>query len=198
MNSKLMLIAIGLLLLVVGESHAQYRRGYNNSIGVKVGSPLGVSYKTYFYGRRAIEFVLGTTPEGWYDSYYRNKFDRYDEFDGTVYDGHVIDYSVAAQGRMLFHYDFPQRIEGFEWYWGVGGQLRVSGAEYRYTLPEDQRTRFTNKSDFALGGDAIAGIEYVIPDVPLTAFADVNLFMELLDNPFSFRVQGGIGIRYDF
>ncbi len=33
--------------------------------------------------------------------------------------------------------------------------------------------------------------------VPLSVFGDVNLLLELFDNPFSFYWQGGVGIRYN-
>jgi len=194
----LMLIMIGISL---SDLSAQYRRDAFNGIGLRLGTPLGVSYKMYLPRRQAMEFIIGTTPEGWYDSYYRDNFDRYDDFDDKTYDGHIIDYSIAFSGRYLFHMDFPERVPGFEWYYGFGGQLRLAGAEYQYLEQGENagaNASFRNKADFALGPEGIAGLEYVIPNSYLTAFADASLFMELVDNPLRFRFQAGIGLRYDF
>lgn len=44
----------------------------------------------------------------------------------------------------------------------------------------------------------IIGLEYIFEEVPLSIFADLNLFLEVYRNPYNIHPQGGIGIRYNF
>jgi hypothetical protein len=44
----------------------------------------------------------------------------------------------------------------------------------------------------------VIGLEYTLPSAPLSLFADVNLFLEIVDAPFFAAGQGGAGIRYNF
>ena len=55
---------------------------------------------------------------------------------------------------------------------------------------------FIDTTDFGL--DGIIGLEYTFKDAPISVFADLNLFMELLDDPFLPFLQGGVGGRYNF
>ncbi|MGK7396520.1 MAG: hypothetical protein ACNS62_18215 [Candidatus Cyclobacteriaceae bacterium M3_2C_046] len=187
------MIMLGLSIAVQAQRYHRYDAG----IGLRIGDPFGISYKQYLDQGRALEINFGSTAPGLYSSYFRDAYRDISEFDDFVYEGHSINYALALQGRLLFHNQFPENIDGLEWYWGLGAQMQLVGVEYQYRLPNN-RIEYDNRVDIALGPDVILGTEYKIPDVPLAAFIDLNLFMELIDNPFRFRFQGGIGIRYNF
>ena len=194
---KKLIAAAAVICLLAGSSFGQQYRRYDAGFGLRLGDPFGLTYKYYMPYHRAFEVNFGTTAGSWYSGYYRNNFNNISEFDEYQYLGHSVRYALAVQGRLLFHEQFPERIAGLEWYYGFGAQLRIAGQEYDYRLPGNRIER-DSRVDLGIGPDFILGAEYIIPDVPLTAFIDINLFVELIDNPFMFRFQGGIGVRYDF
>ncbi len=89
-------------------------------------------------------------------------------------------------GHYLFHFPI-KKYEGLDWYYGFGLQIR----QKRYKLSDN-----VEESDF--GGDLVLGVEHHFQNVPLTIFMDAVLFVELLNNPFSIAIDGGLGIRYNF
>lgn len=172
-------------------------------IGLRLGDPLGLTAKKYLGNGRALEFVIGNS--SYYGFDYRDDFydrDNYRDFDYLDYDR---DASVSIQAHYLFQKDFPN-AKGLQWYWGIGPQIRFKTYEYYYRFrnyygpdPDDyiweyDRDKVTNV-DF--GADITIGLEYHIPKAPLSVFGDVNLLLELFDDPFSFYGQGGVGIRYN-
>lgn len=180
-----------------------YANDLNWGIGLRLGDPLGLTAKKYLASGKALEFNLGSS--GYYGFDYRGDFydrDKFRNFDYLDYDGGG---SISLQAHYLFQKDFPG-AKGLQWYWGIGPQLRFKTYEYYYRFrnyfgpgPDDYvweygRDKVTNV-DF--GGDILIGLEYHIPDAPVSVFADANLFLELFDNPFSFFGQGGLGIRYN-
>jgi len=176
---------------------AQRHNAYDAGLGIRLGDPFGLSYKYYMQGSKALEANLGSTFPGFYTGYFSNIFNDIEDYQRATYLGHSVNYSVALQGRLLFHQDFPEDIEGLEWYFGAGAQLRFIGVEYRYL--DRVGIRFNeNYTDVGFGPEGVLGAEYKIPDTQLTAFIDLSLFMEIVDNPLIFRLQAGLGMRYNF
>lgn len=169
----------------------------NWGIGLRLGDPLGVSAKKYLSNGKALEFNLGQSSHWGYD--YRDHF--YDEYNrrNHNYVGHKKNSSVSIQGHLLFQKDFPN-AEGLQWYWGVGPQIRFNSYTYTYTYFERNSWYYDSDkvTDVDFGVDGVIGLEYNIPGAPLSVFGDVNLLLELADDPFTFFGQGGIGIRYNF
>lgn len=172
-------------------------------IGLRLGDPLGLTVKKYMASGKALEFNLGSS--GYYGFDYRDDFYDRDEFRDYDYLDYDRGGSISLQAHYLFQKDFPN-AKGLQWYWGFGPQLRFKSYEYYYRFrnyygpgPDDYvweygRDKVTNVD---LGGDILIGLEYHIPNAPVSVFADANLFLELFDNPFSFIGQGGLGIRYN-
>ena len=101
-------------------------------------------------------------------------------------------------GRYLLHESFPAHVEGrLDWYYGAGLQLRISSLEYQY-FDAQNRIFSYDHTNFDFGPEAIVGMEYELADIPMVAFGEVSLLMELVDRPFNFRVFGAFGIRYAF
>ena len=174
----------------------------NWGVGLRLGDPVGLSAKKYLSRQRAVEFNLGRT---WAYNY-SNAFYRRDQYnrDFYDYDWHRVRSSVSLQGRYLIHKDLGlKEVRGLDWYYGIGAQLRMFSVDYRYRYypnggKKNGVTRTERVTHTDIGVDGIVGLEYSWQEVPITVFADVNLFLGLLDNPFLPFFQGGVGCRYYF
>lgn len=183
-------------------------QGQNLGVGVRLGDPSGLSVKKYFGNNKAFEVNLGRSHMFYSGSWYNKRFyDWYDDWDHRYeygdyqYIGYSRSFPLAIQMHYLIQNDIKQ-VRDLQWYWGVGGQFRFQTYhfDYRYRYPNSSiwfvgREKVT---DIDFGLDGVIGLEYKIPSVPLSVFGDMNLFMEFVDNPFAFWLQGGVGLRYNF
>lgn len=193
---KKLLVTV-LLLVCFSFAFGQRYNRYDAGLGLRLGDPFGLSYKYYMQGNKAFEANFGSTFPGFYSGYFSNTFNDVEGYERATYLGHTVNFAVAANARLLAHQDFPEDIDGLQWYFGVGAQIRLIGVDYRFlTSAEIMRTE--SYTDVGLGPEGIIGAEYIIPDTPLTAFIDLSLFLEIYDNPLLFRFQGGLGMRYNF
>lgn len=169
------------------------------SLGLRLGDPIGLTYKKYTGDNRAIEFILGTSPTTWRREYYVNSFYDYSKYDGFVYRSHKLNNPIYLQARYLLHYDIP--VEGMEgrlqWYWGVGGMLKSAKIEYRYHEgPPDNSPRTDVRNTLDFGPDGIGGVEYTFEDVPLNVFGEISLLLEIADRPLTPQIFGAVGARF--
>lgn len=180
-------------------------RGVYFGIGARIGDPLGITAKSYTQNQTALEFSLGQPSRIWYNNnYYEDRFFDKGGYDKTKQNFHKLDwrlsYAIALQVHHLWHQEIRQ-LPGLDWYWGVGGQIRVKSYKYEYsytetstgTLIEDE-DRLT---DVDLGPDGVIGLEYTFDELPLTVFLDATLFLEFIDN-LKIYGQPGVGVRYHF
>jgi len=192
-------------LLISMNIHAQ-----DWGIGIRLGDPSGITLKKYM-SSNALELSVGRTHlfngRGWYDKgfnkWYNNKNFGYNDYDYVGYNSSV---PLGIQIHYLFQKSITEvaeeEISGLDWYFGFGGQLRFQNYSYDY------RYKLTNKSDwvyktervtdFDIGADGVIGLEYTFSGAPISVFLDMTLFMEIVDDPFRFWFQGGIGGRYNF
>ena len=179
-------------------THTSCAQRHQRGIGLRVGDPVGLTYKAYLPGRKAAEFAIGTTSRNWHGAYYRDTFKKIDHFSRFRYSSHDIDYSFALLGRLLFHESFPAHVEGrLDWFWGIGAQLRLSKLEYSY-FDDNSLLIFEDRSNIDLGPEGLIGVEYELQDYPIVTYAEVSLMGEIIDQPFRFRFFGAVGIRYAF
>ena len=181
----------------------------NWGIGIRLGDPSGISLKKYLSNGRAIELSIGRTSVFRNNKYYDREFDDwyddqkygYEEFD---YLGYKASTPLGVQVHYLIQRDLlADDIDGLQWYYGFGGQVRLQTFvyDYRYKLYDDDNWYYSKGervTNIDLGADGVIGVEYNIPNIPLSVYADATLFMEIADNPFAFWFQGGIGGRYNF
>ncbi len=194
-NYVALIILIGAFFLSSNNVFGQY---YNQGLGIRIGDPYGVTYKMYLQGKAAVEFSLGTVSRNNHSAYYKDTFRKKDKFDDYVYSDHDVDMTLVLMGRYLIHESFPAHVEGrLDWYYGAGAQFRISKVDYQY-FDELNRVESDEITNIDLGPEAILGIEYELEDIPLVAFGEVSLLMELVDRPFHFRVFGAVGVRYAF
>jgi hypothetical protein len=171
----------------------------HQGIGVRLGDPMGLTYKMYFRDKKAIEFGLGSASPGWHRNYYEKSFEARDQYKDSRYRSHSVQSTIYLQGRYLLHHDI--HIEGMEgkldWYWGVGGLLKFSKVKYRFQNVENALVESDTRNDVDFGPEGIGGMEYEFQDVPVTIFGEVSLMLELVDRP-TLRPFAGIGARYNF
>ncbi len=191
-----------LLLLCLVSTTVFAQQNKNWGIGLRLGDPAGLTAKKYLSRQRAVEFNVGRT---WAYNY-TNAFYRRDQYnrDFYDYDWHQVRSAVSLQARYLIHKDLGVKdARGLDWYYGIGAQLRTFSVDYRYRYyaaagKKNGITRTERVTHTDIGVDGILGLEYSWQEVPITIFADVNLFLELLDDPFLPFFQGGVGCRYYF
>lgn len=202
----LKVLILGILLSKSASVFSQ-----DNALGFRLGDPSGLSYKNY-RGNNALEINVGRSHIFSRSNWYYNRFDNWYEKQKFGYkDWKVTGYKASMPIGIQVHYLFRNGIDkvadektpGLEWYYGVGGQLRFQSYYYTYRYKIDGNPNWLyadggRVSDFDIGADGVLGIEYRFKGAPISAFADITLFMEILDNPFLFYFQGGLGARYHF
>lgn len=196
MNRKF--ASVSLIVGLVCITHLGIAQKFDQGIGLRIGDPLGITYKSYFDGKSALELTLGTTSGNRHGNYFQRSFTNKNKYDGFNYVNHSVDYTVAMQGRLLWHETFPANVEGrLDWFWGLGAQLRIAEVTYSY-FDANNILRTDNAGNFDLGPEGILGMEYELLDFPIVTYCELSLFGELVDNPFRFRIFGAVGVRYAF
>jgi hypothetical protein len=196
-------------LLNAHSSMAQKGGGASNpgyGIGLRLGDPLGISFKKYM-GSNALELNIGRSylfhARGWYgkrfDDWYGKKKFGYNEFQ---YQGYTANAPLSIQLHYLFQKNIKS-VENLQWYWGIGGQFRYQKYyfDYRYKVAGDNKWYYAygeRVTNIDLGLDGVLGLEYTFADLPISLFGDMNLFLEVADNPFALWFQAGIGGRFNF
>ncbi|SDM34727.1 hypothetical protein SAMN05421823_112161 [Catalinimonas alkaloidigena] len=200
---KRFLITLFLLGGMLGSAQAQQ---VNWGIGGRLGDPAGFSLKHYQPGK-ALEINFGRAYFFSGSQYYKKHFtDWYFKKHGYEYYnfyGYHNTFPWGLQVHFLRQKPLTQLdVKGLQWYYGAGAQLRWQTLYYSYRYRNENkgewiyvdREQYTNLD---LGLDGVIGVEYFIPEVPLSLFTDFNLFLELVDYP-SLRGQGSLGLRYTF
>lgn len=196
MKGSVWIVSIIIGLLLCNSAAAQDR-----SIGLRLGYPLGITYKAYVQSNHAVEFLLGTAPGSWNSQYYENSFDKYNDFDNSTYMSHSVKNTVYVEGRYLFQYNIP--IDGMvgklDWYWGAGAMLKFASVKYQYRTNEPpNNTYYQTVTDVDFGPEFMAGMEYTFEDVPITLFGEVSILLELANRPLVLRSFAGVGGRLRF
>lgn len=186
---------VGAFLLLAISSYAVAQK---QGIGIRIGDPMGATYKRYF-GMKALEFGLGSTSSGLHHSYYRNSFRHLNRFDNLDYKSHNVKSTLYLQAKYLIHNEiYVQGLEGrWDWYWGIGALLKFATVEYRM---DDNAHHVNSKEtfhDIDLGPEGVVGMEYTFQNVPISVFADVSLMFEIV-NRVTLRPFGGAGARFNF
>jgi hypothetical protein len=172
---------------------------YKWGVGVKLGDPTGITVKRYF-GNNALELIAGRAYYygAYYDYYYHDN-----RYHNAAYVGpgqeafYGFSNPLSLQVRYLIHKNIND-LRGLRWYFGFGGQVRsISYYYYNYDVYGNYYG-VSRATDVAFGGDGLLGLEYTFEDIPLSVFADVNLYLEFYRRPFYPEGQGGIGVRYNF
>ncbi len=171
------IVALTLGLLPVSRAVAQYN---NWAVGFRLGEPSGINIRKYFRDTHAFDINIGS-----YGGLYGNSRD--------YRQGRYRSIGLTLQGHYLWH----TRLFGkdtFRAYYGFGGQ--VNRRRYYPDNLKGQQTEYV--SETSLGGSAVAGLEYFVPDKPFSVFLETGLYVEVIPAPLFMNLQSGLGIRYNF
>ncbi len=196
---KLRLIILLMLLPMLGLAQ---ERG----AGIRLGEPFSLTYKDFIEDYLSFEVMLGSGGVNG-SNYYRRSFENNPPASNAVFSGFSASRGVSINGRLALHEDFTDMFEITEGYLlgyaGVGAQLRTTQVNYSYFVPNDNPQigggipRIEERSNVDFGPEAFVGAEYYFDELPISVFAEIGIFLELIDR-VNFRGQGGIGVRYLF
>lgn len=107
----------------------------------------------------------------------------------------AIEASIGGGPRHLWFqalYERNQALsQGFEWYWGIGGDLGIWSGGYSYYHPKHDKYY----SGMWAGADAVLGIEYTFKEIPINIALDMGPTIRLF--PYvGFGWAGGFAIRF--
>mgnify|MGYP001596757929 CR=1 FL=1 len=146
------------------------------------------------------------------NSWYYNHFDHWYKrqqynYSDYRYETYRSSFPLGIQLHYLFRKGINsvagEQIEGLEWYYGFGAQFNFRRFNYSYWYKRNGDPNWyydENRTavDLELGPDAVIGLEYKIPESKFSLFIDLDLFLEIIQDPFIFHPQAGIGARYHF
>ncbi|BDD02684.1 hypothetical protein [Aureibacter tunicatorum] len=205
-----------LLILFIVISFKGVSQNKNISLGMRFIDPTGISIKKYLTETSAFEFNIGRTnfkddemKDGFNDwnkeihkSYYTEKYLDNKKVHDFKYVG--VENSIPLSFQL--HYLLSKKISASEdlfWYYGGGLQARYKTYQFKYYYRKDkhyswQPIKSDKIKDFDMGIDIATGLEYTFSEAPISMFADVIIYMEIIDDSFATNLQGGVGARYNF
>ncbi|GAB3651807.1 hypothetical protein GCM10028791_20980 [Echinicola sediminis] len=193
MKKLLFLVIFSLPLLVNAQEQ---------SIGLRLGEPLSVTYKTFIDDKLSIEAMLGRGSAN-SAAYYRKAFDSNKPSPGAFYMNHSASGGISINGRLAYHEDITAEFDISEGtllgYAGAGLQLRSVSVDYAYQQSADMANlMYEKRTNIDFGPEIFGGGEYLFEDLPISAFAELGIYLEVADRPGHVKLQGGIGARYFF
>jgi len=195
MKGRLTILVLMFMAIGAYAQNAPYQ-----SVSLRLGVPLGVTYKIYTGKKEAFEFGLGSAAPLWGNHYYINSFNSFSKYENFKYIDHRVKSSLFLQGRYLKDFAIPTSgMEGqLGWYCGVGAVLKIARVDYVYTDTESNPpTQRDSRTDFDFGPEAILGAEYWLEDTPFSFYGEGSLMLELADRVTG-RAFGALGVRYHF
>ncbi|MFO0505359.1 MAG: hypothetical protein ACK5X6_00735, partial [Chryseotalea sp.] len=88
-------------------------------------------------------------------------------------------------------------------YTGIGWEFRTTKVDYDFNFnngpnPEDGEFARVTNSRSTQGIQAVVGIEYAYFQLPISAFMEMEYYVDVMLDPGQNFLQGGIGLRYVF
>jgi hypothetical protein len=172
--------------------------------GIRLGEPFSLTYKDFLDDYLSFEVMVGGGSVNGKD-YYQRSFENNPPSPDAFYLRHSASRGVALNFRMALHEDITDMFEITEGYLlgyvGAGAQLRTTNVDYSYFKQSNpgslQKALLDRRTNIDLGPEAFGGAEYYFDETPISIFAEVGIFLELIDR-INFKGQGGIGVRYLF
>lgn len=180
--------------------------GYSQEhhLGIRIGEPLALTYKTYINEQFSLEGMIGRAGAN-SGQYYRKVFENNRPSPGAIYSSHSAAGSLSLNFRGAYNEDISSEFNISEGalfaYGGAGVQIRSVGVDYYYMAEYPTTSMIPlheKRTNVDFGAEGFIGSEYFFDGLPMSVFAEVGLFLEILDRPGHVRLQGGIGARYLF
>lgn len=171
-----------------------------HSVSLRLGIPVGFTYKNYISKKESFEFVVGGASPYWSNTYYKNSFNSFSKYKDFKYIDHRVNSTIYLQARYLKDFAIPTSgMEGaLNWYCGVGAVMKVARVSYRYTdINSTPPTRTDDRADIDFGPEVILGAEYWLENTPFSFYGEGSAMLELFDR-IGGRAFAAIGVRYHF
>ncbi|GAB3899510.1 hypothetical protein GCM10028803_20770 [Larkinella knui] len=167
-----------LILWLVGLATAREANAQTNNwaVGFRIGEPAGVNVRKYFGTNHAFDLNVGT-----YGGIYGNR--------RSYRKGLYKNVGLSVQGHYLWHGSIG-KSQTLHYYYGFGGQLNSR----RYYSDRFSVVNAYDKT-ISVGGSGVAGLEYFLPNRPLSVFLETGAYVEVIPAPFFMGIQSGLGIR---
>jgi hypothetical protein len=173
------------------------------AIGIKLGDPFALTYK--YYPNKHLAFVadFGRSASGLYSRYYSGLFDEVisDPDDTLDYFSHKVKADWVGELKILYHINAENISPGLQVYAGLGWELRSLKIQYDFiaqTTPDEQKFFDSTFNRFTQGIEGVLGIEYSYFKLPISAFMELEYYVDVMKDPGWRKVQGGVGLRYVF
>jgi hypothetical protein len=173
-------------------------------LGIRAGEPFAITYKTFLDDRFSAEAMVGRGgPNS--TQYYRRAFENSRPVSSAIYTGQSTSDALSLHARLAYNEDISSEFNITEGqlfgYAGVGAMLRSVRVNYVYHTPSpttEGQFRNDHRTNIDFGPEAFIGSEYYFEDFPVSVFAEVGMFLEVVDRPGHIKLLGGIGARYLF
>ena len=147
------------LALFAVATQCVFAQGYSQSVGIRAGWSSGLEYRFYTDDSNSYKFLLSGRNRG-LQAHALKEFHQYDLF--------------SFSNQLVFVYGFGIHV-GFErwneWYAAPG------------------RSWYDTRSSLIVGGDGLAGLEYIFDELPISAGIEVKPFFDILGKkPFRINV----------
>lgn len=199
-DKRFLRIVIFSVLILFSSGFSSFAQKGNLGIGVRLGDPTGFSLKKYMSGNKALEFSIGRAYYLWQNrGYYENgfyKISKYKDKNYYNYYGYKGYSSIGMQLHLMLQKPIAD-VKGLDVYYGIGPQFRYEKYDYGYYYKGSNVLYYDRYSEYDLGLDGVLGLEYTLADAPVSIFMDVDLFMEVVNDPFLPLFQAGLGVRYN-
>lgn len=144
-----------MITVLVISVHIAAAQGYQHAVGVRAGWSAGVEYRYYTDDSNSYRFLLSGRNRG-FQAHALKEYHKYDLF--------------SASSQLIFVYGFGVHAGTERW-------------NEWHSLPG--QSWFDARSSFIIGGDGLAGIEYIFNELPVIAGFEVKPFFDLFGkNPF--------------
>lgn len=159
-------------LLILGYTDAFAQLTSEHAIGGRFGSAQGVTYRHTLQPDRAVEGILSVQSN-----------------------------SKSRRFRMVGLYQYHQPLrDDFTWYYGFGGSIGSYKQKGYTEVSSEGNSRYINpNSELALSLEGVIGVEYNIPEAPISVSLDLKPYLDFLQES-SIRLIDpfGFSIRYKF
>jgi hypothetical protein len=175
-------------------------------LGIKLGDPFAITYKYYPNKHFAFSVDFGKSASGLYSKYYSQVFPEYtnpdtvDTGEAVRYYSHKVKADWVGEIKALYYMDAEKISPGLQVYTGIGWEARSLTIDYDFQVqngPENE-IQDINRSRFTQGVQAVLGIEYSYFKLPISAFMELEYYVDVQKDPGWRKVQGGVGLRYIF
>ena len=160
------------LILLPLALNAQY---HQHSVGARLGGTSGITYKTFMNDNQALQFLLSGRSSG-------------------------------IQATITYHFYKPINIGGYDtffFYYGPGGHAGIekhSREVYIINEPFPPYQVYENQTQYVMGVNAIAGVEYRLISVPLVIGFDIKPYLNYIGmRQLDFRFwDAALTVKYAF